>query len=677
MAHKLQLDNNDFEREYNRDFNELNKNVPDHTIFANAFDTDMGYVNVGEYDECALHYSIDKEGSITKVHPDGETDPTLSTYENILATQLMHGTYNTYIVSGAMGSGKTTTANRVMKSITDRIKARDGFVLTIEFNFNQNAFTDSDVATTEFFTMLYVKLWAALRRYLNEHHEQVDDFIRLLRENENVAGEFAHFDAFAYNPSVKNGDWNMVLNELKSTMDNVRGVDERRHLNEMFRFLGFINNNTPQQSFFVLFLDNIDSLPIYTQIDIIRFILSLNTISKVRCLVPVRRATFKRYAKRIDKMQLTSAHVFTAFAHHGHRPVKIILERINFWIKNIDSNKRTATIKPLHRHFIKQRLTYLQKELEIPDSRLAKFINCLSGRSTRYALSLCNRLIINNLVKYDLDPRNEYTIMKALMVNEKNIVHMPDPFITNIFRCGVVHDDFCLLPVRILQYVVKYANNDFKNDGRKLVEALKSFGIWSDQEVLSSLKKMSVVRKPLLYTNRLNSIETVRHLHELNDDNFYPTEIGENYYNYLLNDITYVQECLLPLTWNSERMFAKLDMQKEQARFETLLRGLELFLEEDTSQLDRSNTWKDTICEESVAANSILHISESVFAIFYNYLNIPVKVAFLVQWENLLVTVNKNPYVINKTKVNELLELFRNEIKKMENAIKANEYIRK
>jgi hypothetical protein len=652
MIHSIKLLKNEQFREKNRTYNSFLKSVTDSTVFITDDTEKIGYLPVGNLDTEQFRFSPWIKDKIIResVLKDGavQLDNKLSPYENIIYTNLLYGEYDCYIISGARGSGKTSTSRYILEHIRNKITDNKGFVEEIQINLNQQGNQDVDIVREQFIQEFYHKLRKVIYDFLKKYPTEIDHFL----EHSKSDMELSEFLDLQIESELN--EWkflkereklNLFIMYIKNLYPNSRELTVRL----MMRVIGFLNRTKPEKSecYFILLIDNIDNVPIASQFEIVGLVFGYIGISKIKCLIPVRRATFKRYHLHMNEPGGRGGHNFGFFHHHGHSPITIILARLLYWRNHSTKDPRTKDLPDSYLKAFQMRLDHVYETLTTK-VRLKEVILSLSGRSTRLALELCQRLIVNDIIPFNQDAEYEDHYIRALLVSgPNNILQCPDSYVTNIFRNGLNRtsgEELSLLPIRILQYIASFQNNEDANCSIKLVEAIRSCNNWSDDEIVAALNKLLTVMKPLIWTDRKEGFDNLQDT-LLSNDGYYLTEAGDGYLSRLIHELTYLQESFLPLLWDSDLGIPfELNVLDTAQRFEMLTLCLRAFHEQDVQQLDRALDWLALgmfpIC---VSAHVIYKVAESIFRIHQKDSG-PYKIQLFEKWITLLDEVLDNPF---------------------------------
>lgn len=458
MAQKIEIFKNDYSKIYNRDFNAKIRSISDE-IFQTRHIYPAGYIPVNVYKEEQLKFSAyrHEDNNITKPSTKANIDEewkTLSEYEVIIASHLLYGSYDTYIFSGGMGSGKTSTACHVLNFIKNKYSSSESAFINIHFDFNLKVNDDdktSNGVIARFIQQMYENLKLEIFNFIEGNSRDVlKNFVSKL-----ISIKFNEYaDFFDFRKAVQALEWaKLSMNARAELFFEFVEKDPGhiRRVEKLMKFLRFLKEDLTENEYIVILYDNIDILDPPIQHEIFaKYILPLNQIARCKCLISLRRTTFTR---NFDYTDVHFAHSFGFIHHHGHQTSDIIKDRLNFYVKNIETEKLFKEIDSSYRLALKNRLTFLLQEFNSSFSphNLGPFINSLSGNSVRLGLYMANRLLINSIVRYDENPSQRTLFKRALIVNdETNLLIGDKEEIINLFSVG---ENYSLLRLKILHDV--------------------------------------------------------------------------------------------------------------------------------------------------------------------------------------------------------------------------------
>ena len=593
MYRKILIEKNEYSKNYNRDFNTKIKSISDE-IFQTKEVFPAGYKAIGSYDTNQKKYAVPQDGIdiINAIADNDRIDESwsdLSEYEKIIASHLLYGFYETYIFSGGMGTGKTSTANHVMNFIRKKYEKSNSAFIEISFDFNGFASDKDDNGNSvihRFKENLFYGLKYEIVNYIvSRDYDVLKKFVTYLK-GLNFKKHFEFFDLFQI---INTFEW-IDFSPKKRADSFMHFIEANSDFNArvvmLLKFLGFVRFDMTEDEFIVLFYDNIDILEPAVQNRIFQdYILPYNinanlfnkANSKVNCLISLRRTTFRR---AIDYIDINNAQSFGFIHHHGHNVSEILTQRLEYWINNIESAKITKNLKPKYKLAIKNRLSFLHNEFTQNTKNfnsLKEYINAFSGNSIRLGLYMAHRFLINNIIKYDENPSQRDRYKKSFIVKIDNNLLLPNAEeIANLFAYD---NAFSLLPLRVLHFI----NESFLSQQEVTINDILLHPFFkrttTRESIIQTIKMLMHSRRPLIFTSKAHDN------YDLNTDaSLYITEIGDGYLSMLRWDLTYVQECLMVVKWDSEIVPQSLDVQNEFQRLSSVIKCLRAAFDEDYDQ---------------------------------------------------------------------------------------------
>jgi len=474
----------------------------------------------------------------------------LGEYERILFSCLAWGEYSTYVLTGEMGSGKTTSADYVMEALRRPRSTTCGqchecsgpILITIDFNKGFNSANSTKIMRS-FRLLLYSRLKAELRRIFRRDG-LTDRFLKFIQEDKNL-NDFSLFDDFAQ--ECETDDW---LNETQAGKTNGlfkyisdKSQDVIDQLEMLMLLVAFSKEEArPDSACLALLLDNIDSVTPEAQFELLVEILSLQEFARIKVLVPMRRSTFERLNNH-------AAYSFGIINHSGPRPVDIVKARIEYYLRVWDDLPQVRVLEPQHAGALRQRLRYIASEFEHKNSVLEK-VFWLSGASLRQSLFMFERVVNNSVIEYDKDPHYRDEVLRAILHGSSpdQEISSSDRFVANIL-IDPGSGEFSLICIRILQFVHEFAElPNYRNVRNLLATILAVNPRWTSKVVQKALNYLLHIKRPLLWVDGKSSYDSPTQMIDCND-RIYITEAGYCYLTRLLLDLEYFQEASIGVEW--------------------------------------------------------------------------------------------------------------------------------
>lgn len=502
------------------------------SIITSLFSTEPveenNYLLVGKYRKSEEYFSangliVDYKENLKRV-PNYNN---ISEYEKILISSLLHSKKSHLILAGGMGSGKSSTIT-YLKSFFE--KQYSYKVLYFNFNDGFNNF-DSEVDSIDKFNNYFVNMLTNeivdilndddnLEQITNEiciNRKKYPNFVRFI--------QIAHRKQWKDKPHVDKVDM-----FYEKTLDNEKNYI---NLNNAFKILGIYKQLLKNKNKNIyIFFDNIDKLNPESQIKILNEIISHNQESKIKTLIAMRRCTYTRFNGR-------AALNNDYFHHHGHFPSTILLNKVRLAIDELSTSNKWE-LKEKHYTNLKRRLHYVEKLIS-QNKSFRKYINYLTGRSSRLALELIHKLFINDYIPYDEKPKFR-SLLKDLFLEPFTLdLNQDENLVVNIFS-DPNSGKFSILQVYIIYLFkdLKHKEINFKSIINFLF--LITQGLYTKLEILDHINNLLIVDRPLIWMDSYIFIESVEKMENINEK-LRRTEIGYGYYN-LIFDIDYFQHCV-------------------------------------------------------------------------------------------------------------------------------------
>jgi len=525
-------------------------------------------------------------------------------YENLVAHLMLNGGFDTYVIAGGMGTGKTSACTFIVDLLTSQLGRKGNFIINLRFDFNGPYDGSDDEIVAQFKRELYSKLSLEVEEYFMENPISLEIFCSLLNDPKEKR-EYAEFKNFKHHKEIY---WieETITNEEKVNkfIDFINSHEDK--INTLMKAVHFIAHKLTGNTVILVF-DNIDVLFPNCQRRILINVFKYNTIAKVKCFMPLRRATFKRTLREIQKDEYSKAAFnFGYIHHHGVEPLKIVLERVNKFLENQSEYKILDSLPLLYKEHVINRFETYKSFLE-RDNSFYRFFTFISGRSSRVALLLSRRFFVNNVIEFNNHKFHFDQGIKAFMVADNAdylFDNAKEQEIANILSCNV-YSDISFIPYLILSYVesakeikhyeINYIFNKIKNSVRYNLRS---------EDFLDTLNHILSVRRPLLWSDDKSYYDLNTDLQQ-NVNTLQFTEVGRGYFDIIKHNTQYLQECLMSLRWDHDYVPQQFDSFKLGERFAFLRKCI----------LDIFNKEKEFIKYEQ----SIKPLSTLIFTTIGNY----------------------------------------------------------
>jgi hypothetical protein len=487
-------------------------------------------------------------------------------YENLVAHLMLNGGFDTYVIAGGMGTGKTSACGFIVELLTKKLGKKGNFIINIKFDFNGPYDGTDDEIVAQFKRELYNKLSLEVEEYFRENIESLEKFCSALNHTTEKK-EYVEFKNFK---DYKETCWiEGTITDEEKVNKFIEFLDRHEDkINALMKSVYFIAHKLTGNTVILVF-DNIDVLFPNCQRRILINVFKYNIIAKVRCFMPLRRATFKRTLREIQKDEYSKAAFnFGYIHHHGAEPLKVVLDRVNKFLSDPSRYKVIDSLPPVYKEHIISRFESYKTFLE-KDNPFSRFFTFICGRSSRVALLLSKRFFVNNVIEYSNHNFHFDQGIKAFMVTDNPSYlfdNTNEQEIANVLCCNV-YSDFSFIPYLILSsiavakdiqhYEIKHIYSTVKNSIKYNL---------SDQEFLDILNHILSVRRPLLWSDDKSYYDLSTNLTQ-NANTLQFTEVGRGYLDIINHNTQYLQECLMSIRWEHDYVPQQFDSFKLGERF--------------------------------------------------------------------------------------------------------------
>ena len=518
----------------------------------------------------------------------------LGVVEKSLVVSLLTSKNKRIVLTGALGSGKTTTIRFVLEYLRQhylRDKQDDTLnkhvFLGIDFHethIGAGSKIQTIIKTVE--KDLFKQLKRSVKDILNNNN-YIDPFIEQIRDTKNNQWEFL-FDDFIdkNNIDTNYSKWEKLTMKQKVTKllswinSESDDAEKNRLLGYVIRFIG--------DSIIVVSFDNIDQLGEEVQERILSGIFKFSSIAKARVLVSLRLTTFGWVVEG-------ATYPYDIFEYAGISPMKVVKERIKHASENPNFpayEKISKTIQEKYLECFNSRKRFLFNKLQEKHSliRFKSAFNAISGNSIRRGLSLFKRLFVTKAINYNSDYIYEDELTRALLLSDdkRELLISNDEHVTNIYESANDKSN-SLLPLKIMQIVYLAWKYRMNITFQILHEHLRylSNGKWSDEEILKTLDLLIDVRKRLIFVDCTTSYKE-RNIFSIRNDPIMITYSGRKYVEDLCCNLVYIQEAFAALDWKDDKIIPRqIDCNSIVDRFSFIRKGLLVFLH-DESELTKN-----------------------------------------------------------------------------------------
>ncbi|KAA3597446.1 MAG: hypothetical protein DWQ06_13665 [Calditrichaeota bacterium] len=521
-----------------------------------------GYIQIGVYrkEEAKKYTTKSKyQFNLDSIIGDQEIfSPNFSAYENMVSSHLFNGNYNSYVISGPMGSGKSTT----LKFIFNELKKQ---IVLIHLDFDEDyTATEPELISNYFLEDLYEKLKVGLiegLRVLNN----CDEFLAHVIENSASYTKWFSF-SFSY-LEIEHERWDTFnedrkIVELFIFMENKTKTLKHR-VDMVMKFLNFVDDKLNKcGKKLIVFYDNIDKLPPISQISITNRIIAFNKIAKVISVISIRRSTKAKYDKGTQRIlyspignraQTAYGHIY----HHGPSPLKVLSKRINYLIDNFGQVDILRTLSDFEKKCILERAKefsfHIRKSISNPNEK--SFINsiyCTSARSIRLSLTLAPRAFCNSVFPFNKRAKNANELARSLYIGiqEKSLMQNNDAYVANIFSNKNLNFDIINYLIFTLLEQKNISGQEYGKKVGYLYTVLEQYFGYSNSEIVDAFNYLLTDRRPLIGGEYIPFYLDSDDLCKIDDD-LRIIELGYRYFVDLVDKGTiYTQTCLSSLKWS-------------------------------------------------------------------------------------------------------------------------------
>lgn len=600
--------------------------------------------------------------------------------ERALTIYLLESTYDIIVLSGAMGSGKSSTSRYVLDFIENNYvcKEQDDCktckikkISTIRLDFNKGfSGANTERILDNFSRQFYLQLKRNIKPIYSLDNLIFEKFLeRILdRSNHEWEHEFEEFlsdyienDELNWDDKPKIMKCNIFFNWIDSQSDYLTKID----------LLGYLIYFIIQEKFIkkeciIIFFDNIDQLPEIAQNQIITLIFQFTEISRAKTLLTVRLTSF-------GWIPAKASYTWGQFQHAGPTPATIINKRISHYLNNKLVVKKYIDLRTTIGESF---LTLLDKRLELVseyfsdrDSRLHKFIFSISGNSIRRGLFLMVRVFFNNNLNYEnTSPYEDELIRCLLLGTNKNCKFDPEDRLINNLFCNPISLSPSFLKIRILQLLLSYYERKHVLTLQNLIDDLYLFyKRINSTDFRYNINDLLNDRRKLIYIDGIGKYNSDKEMFTSPDDKVNISITGKKYIEYLVHDLVYIQESFMPINWPTESgMPQEYNFDSFVERLTVIRKGLKLFLEYDYESMLRfvkKENKFDNKTKLFISSSIIYQIANSINNIFRKQSDITKKQREeFIYWVDLLIIVfnyyNKL-FSTKNDKIGQLINTFR------------------
>jgi len=560
----------------------------------------------------------------------------LGVNEKALSIYLLESTYDIIVLSGAMGSGKSTTSRFVLDYIQDNYncnnqpeckscKIQNINIIRLDFNrgFSGN---NPDIIIDKFLRQFYLQLKRNLKQLFDLDNKIFESFLEwiLNRAHNDWEHEYEEF----ISDYIDNLDYEWDKKpKIKKCNTFFKWIDDQSEYSVKIDLLGYLIQFIIKQEYIkkeciLIFFDNIDQLPEIAQNQIITMIFQFTEISRAKTLITIRLTSF-------GWIPAKASYTWGQFQHAGPTPTNIIRKRIANYLTHKSVLKRYAeirsTISEDNLRHLDMRLELLNNILSKKESRLYRFVVSISGNSIRRGLFLMVRIFYNNAIGFDNASHNEDKLSRCFLLGtNKNCKFDPeDRLVMNIF-CNPTSLLPTFIKIRILQLAFASFNKKQVLTLQNMIDDLYLFyKRLNAPELRHALNELLNDRRKMIYIDGVGKYNSEKDLFTSPDDKVNISVSGKYYIEHLIHDLVYIQESFLSIHWPIESgMPNEYDFELMVDRISVVRKGLKFLLEDDFVSMQRfisKNNKYDDVTKFFVSSNIIYQVAASINNIFKKY----------------------------------------------------------
>ncbi len=475
-----------------------------------------------------------------------------------------HLEYNVIILTGALGSGKSTLCEYVFdylkKSSLNESDIlffpQNGIIRTV--NFNEISDSSTKEQTVNAFRILLELKMIELVENIHRTELFVDKFIELiqLRKDE----RYSIFSEFVRKVTNENfiteaEKFNFLLDWLEKFDDNK--PFKLRLISYLLAYAKDCRKTSTTVDFIMLF-DNIDKLNDDVQLEVLNIIFSFSDKLPIKILVPMRLTTF-------GKVRGNGSYSFAVFPNTGHPPSSILKDRIKHFLDHKDEYRVAEKVTEDNAKILAQNIEYIYDSFnDKPEhSRINSFYSAISGNSIRRGLFLAERFFLNSTVYYHHQHSKEFKqtdFVRALLISDNDTGKMSnaDKLVNNLF-VDQTSNEVSILKIRILQILSYTKKQNLVCTMGGLLSQIALFEDYSNEQVLSAVNDLIQFKKRLIYVEGVVYYSDFKNLTQSMTDVLHITFSGQEYLDVLLYKPEYLQNCFISVNWIVPKTLKNLD----------------------------------------------------------------------------------------------------------------------
>ena len=440
--------------------------------------------------------------------------------EKTLLNLIVETTFHTIVITGALGSGKSTVTNYVLDHIESTIdcnscrefgkcQVRRPLIFRFDFLKLNTDFGGSreDRILDIFQEHLFIELTSRIYKLYSQPNV-MQFFETELANAVNAKSNPSwcnYFVDFYYNKiQIPNVRWDKKNAAEKTSRiiawikSETRIVENR--ITKIMQLFACLRTGFPDelQGCYIFLFDNIDSFKPSVQVQIMTYLGSLADNSGVLVIVPMRLTTFGKLNNTLG------ARGYTTFQHAGPPPIQVIRHRLKHFKEQPEAYTLLSPEKS-YANALNAKIAYLTTLFYMSNYeslREVKAFKAFAGNSIRRGLYLAERYLLHYAYKYNDTrslARHDWWIRALIISTNPNLLmQIDDKLISNVFIDYHTRRN-SLVGIRVLNILINYNYNLKKVTLFDLVTELRLFYYYDDETILSTIQYFNDFHKRLIF----------------------------------------------------------------------------------------------------------------------------------------------------------------------------------
>jgi hypothetical protein len=216
-----------------------------------------------------------------------------------------------------------------------------------------------------------------------------------------------------------------------------------------------------------------------------------------------------------------------------------------------------------------------------------------------------------------------------------------DQLVANVFTNGKDNKP-SLLIIRILGVLHEFDKNPAKRTIGNLLTIGRAVGGWSQREMIEAVNYLMRDHRPLIWVDGRSKFVVAKDAtNPSSREILFLTSAGKRYFQNLIMSLSYFQDAVLALDWDSAGVPLSVQMDDLNARFRTLRACLRQLQEMDRREIEAflaAGVAPDTLTPIVITNRMLYGLARSAFLIFESQRARGVFSPEFAEWHNLLLT---------------------------------------